>query len=291
MGRKQRSDMELRREVEQQLGQPVIDITPLSGGCIGQVYRVQAKDGRTLVAKVDESPQPKLAIEAFMLRYLAEHSPLPVPAVVHSSDHLLLMEYIRGESHFSASAEEHAADLLAALHAITVPSYGLERDTLIGGLHQPNTPNASWLAFFRDRRLQYIVWEGVDSGRLPTHTAQRLDRLSQQLDKWLREPERPSLIHGDVWTTNVLATNGRITAFLDPAIYYADPEIELAFITLFDTFGRPFFERYHEQRPIAPGFFEERRHLYNLYPLLIHVRLFGGSYLAAVEQTLRRFGF
>lgn len=283
--------MDLRREVEQQLGQPVIDITPLSGGCIGQVYRVQAKDGRTLVAKLDDSPQPKLAIEAFMLRYLAEHSALPVPAVFHSGDHLLLMEYIRGESHFNLPAEHHAADLLAALHAITALSYGLERDTLIGSLRQPNTPNASWLAFFRDQRLQYIVREGVDSGRLPTSIAHRLDRLSQQFEKWLHESNPPSLIHGDVWTTNVLAANGRITTFLDPAIYYADPEIELAFITLFNTFDRPFFERYAERRPIAPVFFEERRHLYNLYPLLVHVRLFGGSYLAAVEQTLRRFGF
>ena len=100
-----------------------------------------------------------------------------------------------------------------------------------------------------------------------------------------------ALIHGDVWTTNVLARAGRITAFLDPAIYYADPEIELAFIGLFGTFGRAFHEAYHSLRPIAPGFFEERRDLYNLYPLLVHVRLFGGSYVGQVERTLAGYGF
>ena len=98
--------------------------------------------------------------------------------------------------------------------------------------------------------------------------------------------DQPSLIHGDVWTTNVLASSERITGFLDPAIYYADPEIELAFITLFNTFGRPFFQRYHELRPISTDFWEIRRDLYNLYPLLVHVRLFGGGYVGAVEQIL-----
>jgi len=105
------------------------------------------------------------------------------------------------------------------------------------------------------------------------------------------EPVRPSLIHGDMWGGNVLAANGMITGFIDPALYFADPEIELAFTTLFSTFGDTFFSRYNEHRPLAPGFFEERRDLYNLYPLLVHVRLFGGSYVDSVDGILRKFGF
>jgi fructosamine-3-kinase len=99
------------------------------------------------------------------------------------------------------------------------------------------------------------------------------------------------LIHGDVWTTNVLASGEEITAFLDPAIYFAHSEIELAFTKLFGTFGRSFFDHYHQLRPIEAGFFEERCDLYNLYPLLVHVRLFGGTYVASVERILKRFGF
>ena len=121
-------------------------------------------------------------------------------------------------------------------------------------------------------------------------TRARVERLAGRVGEWLVEPARPALIHGDVWTTNVLAHGGRITAFLDPAIYYADPEMELAFIGLFGTFGRAFYEAYHSLRPIAPGFFEERRDLYNLYPLLVHVRLFGGSYVGQVERTLADYG-
>ena len=94
-----------------------------------------------------------------------------------------------------------------------------------------------------------------------------------------------------MWTSNILATGDRVTGFIDPAIYYANPEIELAFTTLFGTFGDWFFERYREINPIQPGFFHGRRDIYNLYPLLVHVRLFGGSYVNSVESTLRRFGF
>ncbi len=82
----------------------------------------------------------------------------------------------------------------------------------------------------------------------------------------------------------------RIAAFLDPAIYHADPEIELSFISLFNSFGEPFFERYGEIRGLRPGFFEARCDLYSLYPLLAHVYFFGGGYLGSVRSTLRRFG-
>lgn len=272
------------------LNQPITDISPLSGGCIGQVYRVQPAQGAPLVVKVDDGPQPQLDTEGFMLRYLGEHSDLPVPEVVHSTPDLLIMTFLRGGSSFADGAQRHAAELLAALHSISADHFGLERDTLIGGLHQPNTPAASWLDFFAEQRLLFMARDGVQAGRLPADMRRRVETLASRLDRWLVEPERPSLIHGDVWTTNVLAQGERITGFVDPAIYYADPEIELAFTTLFGTFSQPFFDRYQQLRPIRDGFFEERRDLYNLYPLLVHVRLFGGSYVGSVDRTLRQFG-
>ena len=133
--------------------------------------------------------------------------------------------------------------------------------------------------------------ECLRTGRFSKEFFTRLERFSSRLDRWLHEPEYPSLIHGDVWTTNVLADDEQITGFIDPAVYYADPEVELAFTTLFGTFGDAFFARYQDFRPIRPGFFEERRDIYNLYPLLVHTRLFGGSYVHSVDSVLRRFGF
>jgi len=130
----------------------------------------------------------------------------------------------------------------------------------------------------------------LEAGRLPGATMTRIETLARRLDEWIEVPDQPSLIHGDLWGGNVLAKDGRIAGFVDPAIYYADAEIELAFSTLFSTFGAPFFKCYDEIRPIRDGFFEARRDLYNLYPLLVHVRLFGGGYVGSLEANLRKLG-
>lgn len=281
--------MSLATVLSELLAQEVTHLRPLPGGCVGEVYRVELADRNAVVVKVDARPQPQLHVEGFMLRYLAEHSQLPVPQVLHSTPELLVMEFLPGISQFDREAERDAAAHLATLHHITAPHFGLEQDTLIGGLHQPNQPMASWLDFFREQRLLYMARVALDAGQLPGAVMSRVEKLVAKLDQWLEEPAQPALIHGDVWTTNVLAERGRVTGFLDPAIYYAHPEIELAFVTLFGTFGQSFFTAYQEHHPIAPGFWEERRNLYNLYPLLVHVRLFGGGYVNSVSQILRQF--
>ncbi len=278
-----------RKRIAAALGVASVELTPLAGGCVGEVYRVRLADGGSLVAKLGP-PDGALAVEAWMLGYLAQHTALPVPEVLHASDSLLLMSHIESGDAITPAAETHAAELLAALHAETAPAFGLERDTVIGGLAQPNPPCPAWIPFFRDHRLLYMGREALDAGRLPVEIMGRLERLAGQLDRWLEEPDRPSLIHGDMWGGNVLVRAGRIAGFVDPAIYHADAEIELAFSTLFSTFGETFFRRYDEIRPIRPGFFEVRRELYNLWPLLVHVRLFGGGYMSSVERTLAKLG-
>jgi len=283
-------DQIIAEGVEVALGERLLSARPMSGGCIGEVYRAELSDGTSVVAKVDRSGESQLEREAYMLRYLREKSELPVPEVYHSSEALLLMEFMPGSSNLSG-AQAHAAELLATLHDITAGAYGHERDTLIGSLSQPNPWTDSWVDFFRDQRLLYLAEVASEAGRLPANLRGRVEGLAGRLGDILEEPECPALIHGDAWSGNVLAEGNRITAFLDPAIYHADPEVELAFISLFDSFGKPFFERYHELRPIKEGFFEERRHLYSLYPLLVHVYFFGGHYVGSVEDTLDRLGF
>lgn len=278
-------------EIEQALGVAPVNARGLDGGCIGQVYAVDLADGGRVVAKVDSSGQPRLDIEGYMLRYLAEHSELPVPAVRLSKPSLLVMDFVDGDSHFGGPEQRHAAELLAKLHAVEGPAHGLERPTLIGSLDQPNPWTESWVDFFRDARLLHMADRGLKERRVPAGMHGRLHAFAERLDEFILEPPHPSLLHGDVWTTNVLARGGRITAFIDPAVYYGHPEIELAFSTLFGTFGDAFFKRYEELRPIPPGFFEQRRDIYNMYPLLVHVRLFGSSYLGGIDRTLARLGF
>ncbi len=261
----------------------------MGGGCVGNLKRLDLSDGRMLVAK-SGVPGDRLDLEGYMLMYLREKSALPVPEVYLAEDDLLLMSFIDGGDALSPSAEVHAADLIAALHDVEADQFGFEHDTLIGGLPQPNTQSPSWLEFFQDRRLLHMAAEARIAGRLPGDLYARVEELAGKLDDWIGGQARPSLVHGDLWGGNVMAKGSRIAGFIDPAIYYADAEIELAFSTLFNTFGDSFFGRYREHRKIEPGFFEERRDLYNLYPLLVHVRLFGGAYVGAVERTLARYG-
>ncbi len=278
------------RGVEVSLGGRLRGVRPLGGGCIGEVYRAELEDGTPLVAKVDGRGESHLDREAYMLRYLREGTDLPVPEVFHGSETLLLMEFVEGTNRFSEGAEHHAAELLAALHGVTADAYGHERDTLIGSLDQPNPWTEDWVEFFRERRLLYAARVAHEAGRLLTEDLKRLDRLAGRLDDLIGESNPPALVHGDAWRGNVLAKGDRISAFLDPAIYHADPEIELAFISLFNSFGDAFMRRYAELRPIREGFFETRRDLYNLYPLLIHTYYFGGGYLGSVQRILDRFG-
>ena len=280
----------LEQRLETVLGAAPASIHPLSGGSIGEVYRVTLPKQSDVVVKVDQGNNPQLDLEGYMLKYLREHSSLPVPDVIHSESALLVIECIEGESHFNAKAEEHAAQLLTELHSIKVSQYGLEQATLIGSLHQPNPWTESWIEFFAEQRLVHMAKKAYAEKAMGLDTLHRIERFAGQLDHWLQEPDHPSLLHGDVWTTNILAIGDRVTAFIDPAVYYGHPEIELAFITLFNTFGSSFFNRYEEIRGIEAGFFEERKEIYNLYPLLVHVRLFGGGYLRSVEATLARFG-
>ncbi len=281
----------LENILKRELGVGIASMHPLSGGCVGEVYRADLSDGRKVVAKVDGSARPRLDIEGYMLQYLAAHSTLPVPEVLWCEPALLVMGFVEGASNFSDSAQRHAARLLGELHQNRGAAHGLEKATLIGGLHQPNTWSDSWVACCQERRLLDMAREAHRAGALPAAMMGRIENFATHLEQWLEEPDFPALLHGDVWTTNVLAAGKEITGFIDPAVYYGHPEIELAFITLFSTFGAPFFDAYDAQFGIRPGFFERRRDIYNLYPLLVHVRLFGASYLSGVDRTLRANGY
>jgi len=278
----------LEARIGQVAGARVVGLASLSGGCVGDVFRADLASGARVAVKAGGQGS-RLDVEGDMLRALAR-ADFPVPKVIFAADDLLVMDYVETSGGLTESAETHAAELLARLHEHTASAFGYDGDTLIGGLLQPNGRETDWRAFFRARRLRYMAGEAHRAGRLPARVVGRIEKLAGRLGEWIEEPARPALIHGDAWGGNILCRAGRVAAFIDPAVYYADPEIELAFGTLFGTFGPAFFRRYGELRPLRPGFFEARRDLYNLYPLLVHVRLFGGHYVGDVERTLTRFG-
>ena len=142
----------LKHQIGAALDADPVSLVPLGGGSVSEVYRVLLADGREIVAKVDHSAGAQLEVEAFMLRFLRDHSQLPVPTVFYASGGLLLLQFVSGHASFSDLAQEHAAELLAELHSITSPTFGFDCPTVIGGLHQPNPVADNWLEFFREQR-------------------------------------------------------------------------------------------------------------------------------------------
>ena len=276
----------LQNEIEREMKCRIVAIAPLSAANNAQIYKLSCDSGRAYVAKVAERG---LDVEAFMLRYLKEKSKLPVPQVFFSNEHVIIMEFIVAQMGLDDGAQKNAAELLAELHKIRSENYGFERDTLVGSLRQPNSQSRDWVSFFVKNRLMYMGEEALKEKKIDAKFMKQLEKLCGKMSKYLPQPQPPSLIHGDVWGGNILAGRGKITAFLDPAIYHADPEIELAFIRLFNTFNDSFYARYNEINPIRPGFFEERADIYGLYPLLVHTRLFGLSYARKAQKILDRF--
>lgn len=291
--------MQLSDYIEKSHDLKIVKSKPLATGFGVEGHKIWLDDGRVGAVKFNfskpkDKPSDEFRLEAFMLATLG-NSGWPVPEIWASDEHCLVMQWLENDGNrLEASAEFTVGQNLAELHGCRGDPrarFGFDRPTPIGPIAQPNTECATWIAFFKERRLMHMASLAKANGRLPEEMFDRLELLAQKLGDYLAEPEHPSLIHGDIWGGNVIVNEGQLVGYIDPAIYYAHFEIELAFTQMFGTFGPEFFKGYESITPLDPAFFEVRLEIYNLYPTLVHVNLFGSSYLAPIENTLSRFGF
>jgi fructosamine-3-kinase len=283
----------LRRSLGAYLG-PVGEARAVSGGSINHAARVDGPNGAFFVKYSVEAPAGIFAAEARGLEALAAAcSGLVVPRVLAVCDDpepgtpaWLALEWLEPVPR-TADVGERLGRGLAALHR-TGGAWGWDEDNFIGSLPQENAPAGSWAVFWWERRLEPQLRRARTAGRLPGRERE-WERLREALPRLLApaEDDGPSLLHGDLWSGNVVATP-RGPALVDPAVYRGHREVDLAMTELFGGFGPDFHAAYEEAWPLRPGYREERRGVYQLFYLLVHVNLFGGDYVAQTAEVLRR---
>jgi fructosamine-3-kinase len=236
--------------------------------------------------KSNPAPPPGLfAAEAHGLGWLAEADAIRVPAVIAVGDDHLVLEWLeRGPR--KKGFDEALGRGLARLHGTGAPRFGLERDNFIATLAQANAATASWAEFWITRRIAPGVRLAVERRGAPDRWLGAVDRLAARLPA-LAPSEAPARLHGDLWHGNVHAA-GDEPALIDPAVYGGHREVDLAMLALFGGLSDALIGGYQEISPLAAGW-RERLQLWQLYPLLVHVVLFGGGYAGAVESALDRF--
>jgi fructosamine-3-kinase len=274
------------------LGSRVVKARPLSGGDINEAYEAGLADGRTVFVKCNASaPNDMFVAEAHGLRWLGEAKALRVPAVLAASgaDHLtpfLALELVRSAPRVP-DFDERLGQGLAALHRHGAQAFGLDHDNYVGRLPQKNTFGAAWPEFYRVRRLGPQLRAAADAGLAPLRLRRDFDRLFTELDHLCGPPEPPARLHGDLWGGNLMTDERGEPCLIDPAVYGGHREIDLAMMKLFGGFGPDVFAAYKEAYPLADGY-RERVALYQLYPLMVHVNLFGGGYVPQVQAALAR---
>lgn len=275
-------------EVTAKCGSAIESVTTVGGGDINEARRVVLADGRRLFLKFHQSADPAMFLaEAQGLAWLAEAGALAVPEVVAAAESWLLLELLEPGQR-RTDFDESLGRGLAALHRADPGGFGLDHDNFIGRLPQSNRPSGTWAEFYRDRRLLPQVAAAVRAGLIDDGPERDLDRLLQRLPDLVGPAEPPARLHGDLWGGNLHGTADGRPALIDPAVYGGHREMDLAMMRLFGGFSQRVFDAYDEAWPLSEGW-EDRIPLCQLYPVLVHVNLFGSGYVRSVEGIMARY--
>jgi len=275
----------------------VVGLRAVRGGDINSCALITLTNGERLFLKENpDAPPGMFAAEAAGLEALRSAEACRVPDTISVGNAavdspFLLLEYIEQGVKTPQFWERFGTEL-AQLHRWRSPDFihfGFPEDNFIGLTPQPNGSSEQWIPFFRNERLGYQVQLAESRGLLSGEMLHALNRIMGRLELLLIEPEAPSLLHGDLWSGNLLAAASGEPVLIDPAVSCGHREADLAMTQLFSGFDPRFYEAYAEAFPLEPGY-AERKPIYNLYHLLNHLNLFGRTYEEAIRQVLRKYG-
>lgn len=269
----------------------ILNTRPVGGGDINTAVCIETSQGRLFLKYNDASRFPGMfEAEARGLGLLRATQSVGIPGVIGTGSDgvfdFLVMEYVEPgpRSHLVL---ERFGKCLAEMHRMSSGYFGLDHSNYMGSLPQINTPASKWTDFFRDCRLRAMLKPAYDRGFFEREILKAFENLYNRLEDMI-PPEPPSLLHGDLWAGNFMASWNEEPFLIDPAVCFGHREADLAMTRLFGGFGEAFYASYQDSFPLEKGW-ESRMDVFNLYPLLVHVNLFGSGYVGSVKQIIQRF--
>lgn len=266
----------------------VVSTTPVAGGDICTTTRLRLTDGRSAAIKTrPQAPAGFFTTEAEGLEWLRASGGVATPEVLAVDEECLIVSWVEPTKPSTDLAESFGRSL-AATHRFEVDGFGADHDGWIGLAPLPNRPLPTWEEFYASRRVMPYVKAAVDRAALTSDEASTIEQAMRQIHQYSADPEPASLIHGDLWSGNLVWSADGVHA-IDPAAHGGHRETDLAMLALF---GSPHLQRildaYDEAAPLSDGW-ADRVALHQLHPLLVHAVLFGGAYgarAAAAAQSL-----
>jgi len=282
--------MPLKEIIENELSESIIKIAPLSGGDINEVFKITTQNN-TYVLKINSlSIHPKMFVKEKLglqsISLTGAKTPDLIKIFSNSQNQFLILEYIEEES-TTKSFWKNFATSLVKIHKTSNKRFGLEYDNYIGSLSQNNAQKRTWEQFFIENRINPLVKQAFDKNLLNINYLSSFESLFKKLNEIL-PTEPPSLVHGDLWSGNLLKGKGQTPVFIDPAIYYGNREMDIAMTQMFGGFDKDYINYYNDWFPLESGW-QQRIEIHNLYPNLVHLILFGSSYLRGIEKVIKKF--
>lgn len=277
-------------------------VIPAGGGCINECFVLNTTSGKFFLkrnATINSTGVGKnsggvsgglFECESKGLRLLNETidgiSPKVIAVDEDESELLLILEHIEK----GAPQKEFWNDFakkLSTLHRRRDEFFGLDHNNYMGSLPQSNKKHSDWISFFILERIEPQLKKAIDEDSLAKETHRVFEKLFSKL-KEIFPAEEPSLIHGDLWCGNYMVGMEGLVRLIDPAVYFGFREMDLAMMKLFGGFDNSIYKQYHDFFPLEKGF-EKRVDICNLYPLLVHVNLFGANFAPKVLAIMRQF--
>ncbi len=287
-------DREFQQWIINHVSQTSGQLVSVGGGSINETFRIECPTGKFFckINSVDDFPG-MFQTEKNGLAFLKMANAIRVPEVIWCGEcqnkQVLILEWIEQGMKTSSFWKKFGGGL-ARLHLSSGDghkTYGFQEDNYMGALSQMNTRHDDWVTFFIDCRLQPQLKLAENNGMVSKKDFALFEQLYKKLDI-IFPKETVCALHGDLWSGNYLCDEHSEPVLIDPAVYYGHRSIDLGMTRLFGGFDREFYDAYHYHFPLPNNFYEQAD-VCNLYPLLIHLNLFGSGYLSSIHSILKRY--